>query len=228
MGYDNFDIDYNTGEPLIINSGDYEVLSAKKSNKQIGSINESYSGYQVVLKNTLNSEDGNKYVFIVDINEDPTKVLKFVQKVESMNKEGAIAMKTGNRKKAAQMFAGARELQSQLAFMKDLKNQTGNYIVKKTLDYGYAHTIHKSQGGTYNKVLLLADTIDAFKDLELRQQLKYVGMSRATNNVFVLSSNNTSDLDDFIDYESIPQEVPNELRDITQEEYDQIPNCVTI
>jgi ribA/ribD-fused uncharacterized protein len=228
MGYDNFDIDYNTGEPLIINSGDYEVLSAKKSNKQIGSINESYSGYQVVLKNTLNSEDGNKYVFIVDINEDPTKVLKFVQKVESMNKEGAIAMRSGNRKKAAQMFAGARELQSQLAFMKDLKNQTGNYIVKKTLDYGYAHTIHKSQGGTYNKVLLLADTIDAFKDLELRQQLKYVGMSRATNNVFVLSSNNTSDLDDFIDYESIPQEVPNELRDITQEEYDQIPNCVTI
>jgi hypothetical protein len=42
--------------------------------------------------------------------------------------------------------------------MKDYQ-ENGKLKIKKTLDYGYAHTIHKSQGGTYDKVMIYYDTI---------------------------------------------------------------------
>ena len=97
-------------------------------------------------------------------------------------------MQKGNRQKAAQLFQTAKNIESQLAFMKSLIDANGKTKVKKTLDYGYAHTIHKSQGGTYKKVLILADTIDVFKDPNTKQQLKYVAMSRASEMVYVATS----------------------------------------
>jgi ATP-dependent exoDNAse (exonuclease V) alpha subunit len=56
------------------------------------------------------------------------------------------------------------------------------------LGYGYAHTIHKSQGGTYARVFVLEDTIKRFNDKQIEQQLKYVAMSRATDCVYVYTT----------------------------------------
>ena len=64
----------------------------------------------------------------------------------------------------------------------------GKTILNQSLDYGYAHTIHKSQGGTYNKVLILEDTIDSFQSDAVRQELKYVAVSRATTQVYIATS----------------------------------------
>ena len=72
--------------------------------------------------------------------------------------------------------------------MRDYTGSGNRLLLHKALDYGYAHTIHKSQGGTYNNVLIYADTIDRFSDPLVKQQLKYVAMSRAKDNVVVLTS----------------------------------------
>jgi exodeoxyribonuclease-5 len=63
----------------------------------------------------------------------------------------------------------------------------------KSLDYSYAHTIHKSQGGTYDKVLVDENDIDKAKgfanaDYQMVNQLKYVAFSRSSKQTIVLSS----------------------------------------
>ena len=42
----------------------------------------------------------------------------------------------------------------------------GSTKIGKTLDYGYAHTIH-NQGGTYKYSFVLDNTIDSFPDKNL-------------------------------------------------------------
>lgn len=74
------------------------------------------------------------------------------------------------------------------------KEHLGKYKVKdKSIDYSYAHTIHKSQGGTYNKAFVDENNIDIASkfpnpDFEMINQLKYVGFSRSSELTFSLSS----------------------------------------
>ena len=190
MGNNNFDLDYVTQEPLIVNSGDYKVESVRKGERKIRTDKGEivFSGYNVSLINLMNPSDNKKNVFIVDNNESKDKIFKFVDAVAAFNIQGAKAKASGNMKLAAAMFSQAKSLESQLAFMKSLEDANGKIKVKKTLGYGYAHTIHKSQGGTYNRVMILDSTIDVFKDPATRQQLKYVAMSRASEMVYVATN----------------------------------------
>ena len=51
---------------------------------------------------------------------------------------------------------------------------------------GYATTIHQSQGSTYNNVFLdLADVNTRCRDLDLKQRLVYVALTRAKDKVYV-------------------------------------------
>jgi hypothetical protein len=75
--------------------------------------------------------------------------------------------------------------------MSNVTDKNGKIKINKTLDYGYAHTIHKSQGGTYTKVMILEPSIsDTPFDNQLKNQLKYVAMSRATDHVYVFTNKN--------------------------------------
>ena len=77
--------------------------------------------------------------------------------------------------------------------MKDYQ-ENGRLKIRKSIDYGYAHTIHKSQGGTYDKVMIYYDTITGAKfDTDTQQQLKYVAVSRARENVYVVTDNKLND-----------------------------------
>ena len=65
-------------------------------------------------------------------------------------------------------------------------------IKAKSLDYAYAHTIHKSQGGTYEYAFVDENNIDIIRkmpnsDYEMLNQLKYVGFSRSSKQTVVLS-----------------------------------------
>lgn len=190
MGYNNFDVDYETKEPLIINSGDYQVIEVKPGNKvvNIDNVDISFLGYHLVLKNLMNEEDGNKSVFVVDNNESEDKIQIFVEDVANKNRMGGQFMKDKDYYSAMICFREARMVESQLAFMKNIKDVSGKNKIKQTLGYGYAHTIHKSQGGTYARVFVLEDTIKRFNDKQIEQQLKYVAMSRATDCVYVYTT----------------------------------------
>jgi exodeoxyribonuclease-5 len=55
----------------------------------------------------------------------------------------------------------------------------------KDMDYGYSITIHKSQGGTFDRVAIDLPDINSVKNEELRRRLIYVGLSRAKDVVYL-------------------------------------------
>lgn len=58
-------------------------------------------------------------------------------------------------------------------------------IRKKSFDYGYSTTIHKSQGSSINNVFIDMDNVFQCKDKEELRQLQYVSVSRSKNNVYM-------------------------------------------
>jgi hypothetical protein len=78
---------------------------------------------------------------------------------------------------------------------KEYYTNLDKFIVEKGIDFGHAITIHKSQGSTIKNVFFDANTLS--KDSNVRimkdgkqvstemQSLNYVGMSRASHNLFV-------------------------------------------
>lgn len=58
-------------------------------------------------------------------------------------------------------------------------------IRKKTFDYGYAQTVHKSQGSSYDEVFVDIKNINTCKEDLVKQQLQYVALSRTRTNAYI-------------------------------------------
>lgn len=59
-------------------------------------------------------------------------------------------------------------------------------IRKKSFDYGYACSAHKSQGSTFGEVFVDMRNINLCKDEDERRQLQYVALSRTKKDAYVL------------------------------------------
>ena len=59
-------------------------------------------------------------------------------------------------------------------------------IRKKSFDYGYACTVHKSQGSSFNNTYVDLKDINRCNEDEMKRQLQYVAFSRTRNDIFVL------------------------------------------
>lgn len=124
-------------------------------------------------------------IFIVDNDEDPAKIKAFSDEIRRLNIEGE-SYRGIDKRKMAICFDKASDLKNKLAFMKDHLNSRGEVSQRKTLDYGYAHTIHKSQGSTYQQVLILSNSIEIFGNPDVIQELKYVALTRASKIAYIL------------------------------------------
>lgn len=196
MGYDN--ITMNDGEAqveIIRNSIDYKVSSvSNKISKQIistinGSVIAEVEGYEVTLVNAMNNEQVSYKVFVLDNNTSIQNLKAIADEIERINRmiSKAFTSRDFNTVRIAQKALSDVKLNT--IVMKDY-SENGKLKIRKSLDYGYAHTIHKSQGGTYDKVMIYYDTITGAKfDADTQQQLKYVAVSRARENVYVVTQN---------------------------------------
>jgi hypothetical protein len=189
MGNDNFGGTMNAYD--IYNSGDYRVISTSKeitkkikTETSLGDIE--FKGYEVTLEDLLDKSSEKIKLFIAKNGVNQVSSKQFVSAVSELAKK---AKEASTRQSRGMYFAKMFALKKQVAFMEDLYNDYGKIAIKKTLGYGYAHSIHKSQGGTYNKVLVLLDTIDNSKfDKIVRQQLRYVAVSRARDYVYLVKN----------------------------------------
>ena len=59
-------------------------------------------------------------------------------------------------------------------------------IKKKSFGYGYAMTIHRSQGSSINNVFIDMKDVSVCRDKEELRQLQYVGVSRTKTNCHIL------------------------------------------
>lgn len=66
-------------------------------------------------------------------------------------------------------------------------DRDGYLVQEKCIDFGYAHTIHKSQGSTFGYVMINDYDIERCRDVEVRRQLRYVGVTRARKSVMIIT-----------------------------------------
>lgn len=196
MGYDN--VTMNDGEAqaeIIRNSIDYKVASvSNKINKQIvsvinGSVIAEVEGYEVTLINAMDNETVSDKVFVLDNNTSTQNLKAIANEIESINKMISKAFMSRDFDTVRIAQKALSDIKLNTITMKDYQ-ENGRLKIRKSIDYGYAHTIHKSQGGTYDKVMIYYDTITGAKfDTDTQQQLKYVAVSRARENVYIVTDN---------------------------------------
>ena len=196
MGYDN--VTMNDGEAqaeIIRNSIDYKVASvSNKINKQIvsvinGSVIAEVEGYEVTLVNAMDNETVSDKVFVLDNNTSTQNLKAIANEMESINKMISKAFMSRDFDTVRIAQKALSDIKLNTITMKDYQ-ENGRLKIRKSIDYGYAHTIHKSQGGTYDKVMIYYDTITGAKfDTNTQQQLKYVAVSRARENVYIVTDN---------------------------------------
>ena len=186
MGYSNI-IDEDV--ELVRNSVDYIVdsVSEKKSNtiKVLDGKSITVEGYDIVLRNAFNGEVQDK-IFVLDNNISQNKLNEISDLIEYFNRAINDAFKSHNYRIIGALQQALSEIQRNTILMKDV--QSGSALkIRKTLDYGYACTVHKSQGGTYNKIMYYADTVAPFEK-KVQNQLDYVAVSRAKENVYIVTN----------------------------------------
>lgn len=196
MGYSNREYDSLRKKYKLMNSGDYVVQSVKPTTIQIDLTypdrRESISmeGYKVTLKDAIDTSASSFTIDVVsnfETDENIIKVQEYIQTLWSMRKQ---LLAEGNPTAARSVIEKINNIQNRIHTMRDIKDANGRLKLRKSFDYGYAHTIHKSQGGTYSKVLINDSSINTFgfndkNGQEVRQELKYVAVSRAKNYVMV-------------------------------------------
>lgn len=196
MGYSNREYDSLRKKYKLMNSGDYVVQSVKPTTIQIDLTypdrKESISmeGYKVTLKDAIDTSASSFTIDVVsnfETDENIIKVQEYIQTLWSMRKR---LLAEGNPTAAKAVIEKINNIQNRIHTMRDVKDANGRLKLRKSFDYGYAHTIHKSQGGTYSKVLINDSSINTFgfndkNGQEVRQELKYVAVSRAKNYVMV-------------------------------------------
>lgn len=191
MGYSNvLDPDMD-GAQLIANSIDYVVSEVgEQQTKTVGLSKVKVKGYNVVLDeaNARPEDNRKRTVFVLSNDTDNETLQKLSDDLKYINTQISQAFMDHNYDLANQLMQLKSQFEASTVLMRDYTGSGNRLLLHKALDYGYAHTIHKSQGGTYNNVLIYADTIDRFSDPLVKQQLKYVAMSRAKDNVVVLTS----------------------------------------
>ena len=110
----------------------------------------------------------------------------------------------------AKLWGAINDLENFLFVNDEILGSQNNRLQDKVIDFGYAHTIHKSQGGTYTHVIMDDGGIESSRSsAEMKQQLKYVGVSRATDTVTIISPQ-TKKADSPINHMQVgPEEVNN-------------------
>ena len=196
MGYSNREYDSLRKKYKLMNSGDYVVRKVEPTTIHIELAypdkkeNINMEGYKVTLKDAIDTSASSFTIEVVsnfEADENIIKVQEYIQTLWNMRKQ---LLASGNSTAARSVVEKINRIQNKIHTMRDIKDANGRLKLRKSFDYGYAHTIHKSQGGTYSKVLINDSSINTFgfndkNGQEVRQELKYVAVSRAKNYVMV-------------------------------------------
>ena len=186
VGVSNFSIDYNTKRPLIVNSSPYEVISVKKANKKVEleyykQENIIFEGYVIEVKNVVSNFETS--IFLVsDTQENRNKLKELAYDIKEIYKRAENSK--GREKRDLVILAS--EKSSLVTTMFELK-ENENVIYKKTFNFGYAISVHKSQGSTFNNIGILGDSLNF-----IEHGIKYTAISRAKENALILTSKKIS------------------------------------
>lgn len=164
---------------IIINSGDYKIMEKSELYENSYGI----KGFKVKLRENVGK--GNykfQDVFIVDSNDHDNLHL-YADMHDFFCSMGRSNKKMWNK------YYDFRRNNLILVTIDKYKNgdkRRKDDIIKKDLDYGYFLTIHKSQGSTYDNVMVIESDIEENWNVVDRNKLRYVALSRPTTLAIVL------------------------------------------
>ena len=178
--YDNFG--------YFLNSLDYRVV-AIKDEKTVTIATRFGNVTAIVQPVSLRGENENQSHFVqllsLSNNDD------VYNQIVSINKQFHAAINAPGVVPGSYLYRLLKkefaEFRAAFVSMRDVREDR-RVVLKKQFDFGYALTIHKSQGSTYDQVMFHEPSVENAKFLEsTKQQLKYVAVSRARNKVFILT-----------------------------------------
>jgi len=198
---------YPNGMDVTIDNVEYVSdfkINVPGKNKEV-----SVAGFKISTSKTKNKQRNNKDLFIADLDRVSSEYIK--ELVALKNKAlSATGRERGQAWAQYFEFSSMYNLTNEVYFVNDIayasrieaaKTMKELYPMASTLDiesrlnkakakdksvdYAYAHTIHKSQGGTYDYSYVDEGNIDMARqfpnpDYEMINQLKYVGFSRSS------------------------------------------------
>ena len=214
LGYANWGYDKSraySGDPYqFVNSRSYKVIATQASYKGGIRLSDGTVCSFDILPLKLEDSMGEQVtVPFIDIknNVQNRNSAKLVAQEKEVLRVKAQAAK-GIQK--AKLWDAINDLENFLFVNDEIKGSQNNRLQDKVIDFGYAHTIHKSQGGTYTHVIMDDGGIESSRSTaEMKQQLKYVGVSRATDTVTIISPQ-TKKADSPVNHIQVgPEEVNN-------------------
>ena len=192
MGYDNWGYDKRTKSYDLTNSESYKVTEIENTetvSKRLDSGETiEFQVTYITLENSLGEKKSFPFIDVKGNAHNRESAEKAAREVAELYKQQANTHDKNKRKECFKKINALREF----LFINDniLDGNSGRKLASKVIDFGYAMTIHKSQGSTFKNVLLDdANIKDNMATSEEKQQLEYVGVSRATDTVTVISNN---------------------------------------
>lgn len=192
MGYSN-KLRKPDGSYKLVNSGDYVIQNVTDTTVKFktdkGDIE--FKAFKLSIRPTGGTIMDDFQLTVIDRNEPDSKLFEVVEYKDRLWKMAKEAKQNGQISKYRDLVQMAYNVDNELNITKNLEDNQGRLKIRKAIDYGYAQTVWKSQGSTYSKVLILSNEIDTFgygKDvMQLRNELRYVAVSRAKNFVIINS-----------------------------------------
>jgi hypothetical protein len=177
-GYEN--LEYN--KTKFWNSMDYIIADTpQKANKLIPGFIK-LPGYYLTLYDASSDQLEDVFILSKEVSKDYMTSLAMHIEVSRL---AAIEAKKYKAKNSSRLWAMYYEIIKSFTSPVDLYYDN-RLIRKKSFDYGYACSIHKSQGSSINNVFIDMKNVKMCRDKEELRQLQYVGVSRARKNVYVL------------------------------------------
>lgn len=192
MGYSN-KLRKPDGSYRLINSMDYIVQNVRDTTVKFktdkGDIE--FKAFKLSIRPTGSTIMDDFHITVIDKNEPDSKLFEIVEYKDRLWRMAKEAKQDKQISKYRDLVQMAFNIDNELNITKNLEDNQGRLKIRKAIDYGYAQTVWKSQGGTYSKVLILSNEIDTFgygRDvMQLRNELRYVAVSRAKNFVIINS-----------------------------------------
>lgn len=177
--YNTFLNEFN--EPVIINSEDYIIDGIREYVNNYG--------IKTYAVNLISLHDGRNTSVLQIVNHlHKESFKKYYQILNHLHYKALVATASERKDKWSRYYQFKNNLLTMISFK--LSKDNNEALVKKDIDYGYAMTIHKSQGSTFKNVTIDLDDIlyvntkygkYQAKDIALRNKLIYVAMSRPTD-----------------------------------------------
>lgn len=240
-GYANWGYEWRTKSYRFINSESYKVTQVGKPTTVQTRLDNGtpvvMQAVPITLEDSLGNIDTFNFMNIKNNAQNRQSAMILANEKKRLWNE---ARRAYGRETKAAVYAKINAIDSFLFVNDNIEDNSHNLLQAKTIDFGYALTIHKSQGSTFTHVLMddidvsrasmsgnnaanamemvdlgeesLNDTANAelksseevdlgdLSDVEventqldqaanIKQQLEYVGVSRATDTVTIISNN---------------------------------------